>query len=127
MPPTFAGQRAPTTLFSLDSSALFRAVTYQKIGLAYTDEWLDQCRTLAFVQIRHSHNGIRRRSRESLATSDDALAAAFRCRGSAAAYLQLIENLMKVPLRCPDANRKPLGDLPIGKAEIDQAKRLHLL
>ena len=64
---------------------------------------------------------------DPLATSDDALAAAFRCRGSAAAYLQLIENLMKVPFRCPDADRKPLGDLPVRKAEIDQAKSLHLL
>jgi hypothetical protein len=116
-------------LFSLDSIALFRAVTYQKIG-----PWRSRvsgsinggrwhlCKSgTPTIEINH------RRSRESFATSDDALAAAFRCRGSAAAYLQLIENLMKVPFRCPDANRKPLGDLPIRKAEIDQAKRLHLL
>jgi hypothetical protein len=68
-----------------------------------------------------------RASQESLATSNDASATRFRCRASAAAYLQLIENLMKVPFRCPDANRKFLGDLPIRKAEIDQAKRLDLL
>ena len=80
------------------------------------------------VQIKHSHDRDHHRRRGgSLATSDDALAAAFRCRGSAAAYLQLIENLMKVPFRCPDADRKPLGDLPVRKAEIDQAKSLHLL
>jgi hypothetical protein len=30
--PTFAGQHAPTTLSSPDFSALFRTVTYQKIG-----------------------------------------------------------------------------------------------
>jgi len=80
------------------------------------------------AKIRNSHGrDCHRRSWKSLATSDDALPAAFRCRGSPAAYLQLMENLMKVPFRCPDANRKPLGDLPIRKAEIDQAKRLHLL
>jgi hypothetical protein len=64
---------------------------------------------------------------DPLPTSDDALAAAFRCSSGPAAYLQLVENLMKVPFRCPDADRKPLGDLPVRKAEIDQAKSLHLL
>ena len=59
-------------------------------------------------------------------SSNDASAAGFRCRGRAATHLQLVENLMKVPFRCSDSNRKLLGDLLIGKAEIDQAKRLDL-
>jgi hypothetical protein len=59
--------------------------------------------------------------------SNDALASAFRCRGGAAADPQFIENLMKMPFRRPDANRKLLGDLSVRKAEIDQAKRFELL
>jgi hypothetical protein len=59
--------------------------------------------------------------------SNNALAAALRCRGGATADLQFVEYLMEIPFRCPDANRELLGNLLVGKAEIDQAKRFKLL